>query len=105
MDTTTIRVKRDTLDWLKHFYDEPYCFTSLDQVIEFLLDKEFLFELVVQKIPSLLKQINGVIREEKIRRLEARVKGLKEGRAYDQFIPEDIYSIVKPCILNVDLND
>ena len=67
--------------------------------------KEFLFELVIQKIPDLLKQINGIIRAEKIRMLEVRIKDLKEGRVYGgKFRPKDIVSVLKPCILDVNLN-
>ncbi len=104
--STTIRVKYNTWDWLKRFYDEPYNFKSLDQVIKFLLRKEFLFELVVQKIPDLLKQINGIIKDEKIRILEIRVKDLKEGKVYgDKFLLKEIVADIKPCILDVDLTN
>ncbi len=75
--STTIRVKKDTVKDLKSFLEEPYNFSSINEVIHFLMNKETLFELIIKEKPSLIRLISDVMRDEQVARLQYRIKNLK----------------------------
>ena len=57
-----------------------YNFSSLNEAIHFLMEKEMLFELLLNTKPELLTLVNKIQRREKIERLEEKLRALKENR-------------------------
>ena len=94
---TTIKVRKETRDALKGYLEEPYGFASLDAAIRFLMKKEELFELLLNRKPELLDLVLQIQKEEKIKRLQEELRALKEKR------PPRITTIYKVHITEVDL--
>jgi len=94
-----VRVKKETLNALKAYLDEPYNFSSLNEAIRFLMEKETLFELLLNAKPELLTLVDEVQRKEKIRRLEEKLRALKENR------PPRPTTTYKVHITDVDLEE